>query len=346
MAGFAQTTTLWPAPTQNGWGYIDQVGHFASSLRFVVARRFSGGLAAVSNGQLYGFIDASGQVVIPFTFEDATFFTDDLGNVRSGGKWGYIDRTGKFVIRAQFDRPSNFSDGFAEIPVPFEARRKANFIDHSGHPVWPLSRIDQVIDYNDGLAWKGEFKVDPVKHLPQEVWTVIDEHQQSISEPIPSCLVPGVFGDGLASLRRDCNVKIGYVDKFGKQAIPADYDFARPFSEGLAAVRVGNKWGVIDKSGGFVVQLKFAYLTEFSSGLAAAAVGAKYGFIDHTGAWAIPPDFPLPEGANLAKFVRGFDGELAMILAVKTTPKPDVTMAYINKAGKYVYGPVSLAAAH
>ena len=48
----------------------------------------------------------------------------------------------------------------------------------------------------------------------------------------------GVYGNG---------GKSGYIDKTGKFAIALQFDEAASFSEGLAAVKVGNKWGYVSK---------------------------------------------------------------------------------------------------
>ena len=43
--------------------------------------------------------------------------------------------------------------------------------------------------------------------------------------------------------------KWGFMDLSGRQVIPAVFDEVRPFSEGLAVVRLRGKWGFIDKQG-------------------------------------------------------------------------------------------------
>src|SRR5947209_3249395 len=60
----------------------------------------------------------------------------------------------------------------------------------------------------------------------------------------------GIFGDGLAPVR--AGGKFGYADTTGNVVITPQFDFAAKFSEGLAAAGVNNKEGYIDKSGNFV----------------------------------------------------------------------------------------------
>ena len=65
--------------------------------------------------------------------------------------------------------------------------------------------------------------------------------------------------------------------------MPARYEAAGNFSEGLAAVKENGKWGYIDGTGATVVAAKYASAGSFSEGLAAVKSGGKYGYVDRTG---------------------------------------------------------------
>src|SRR5215467_13059918 len=67
--------------------------------------------------------------------------------------------------------------------------------------------------------------------------------------------------------------KFGYIDKTGRVTIPPQFDSASRFSEGLAAVGVGDdtikrKWGYIDQTGRFAIKPRFSKADDFSNGLA------------------------------------------------------------------------------
>src|SRR5580700_6176502 len=51
--------------------------------------------------------------------------------------------------------------------------------------------------------------------------------------------------------------KYGFIDKNAKVVVPFVFDDAKIFSEGLAAVLVGDWWGYIDEDGHFILQPKF-----------------------------------------------------------------------------------------
>ena len=97
------------------------------------------------------------------------------------------------------------------------------------------------------------------------------------------------FSEGLALV--EINGKYGYIDKTGTVVIPAKFDYAWPFSEGLAMVDINDKDGYIDKTGTMVIPAKFDVAWSFSEGLATVNINDKYGYIDKTGTMVIPAKF-------------------------------------------------------
>jgi hypothetical protein len=64
--------------------------------------------------------------------------------------------------------------------------------------------------------------------------------------------------------------KWGYADRAGTLVIPASFDEAERFEDGLARVARGEKWGVIDAAGREVVPLVWDMLKPFAEGFAPA----------------------------------------------------------------------------
>ena len=85
----------------------------------------------------------------------------------------------------------------------------------------------------------------------------------------------------LAAVRIDG--KFGYIDKSGELVIPAKYNRAWKFSEGLGKVLLNNKFGFIDKDGSFVIMPQFDMAWDFIDVLAQVKIDGKFGFIDKTG---------------------------------------------------------------
>jgi hypothetical protein len=89
--------------------------------------------------------------------------------------------------------------------------------------------------------------------------------------------------------------KFGYIDLNGKIVIPAQFDDARDFSEGLATVKIGDKYGCIDSIGKVVIPPRFDFIYEFKHGLAEITLDRlEKGKIDKTGKIVTPPSSPRP----------------------------------------------------
>ncbi|MGB7711612.1 MAG: WG repeat-containing protein [Microcoleus sp.] len=129
------------------------------------------------------------------------------------------------------------------------------------------------------------------------------------------------FYEGLASVK--INNKWGSIDKTGNVVIQPQFDDVYDFLEGLATVRINNKYGYIDKTGKMITPLQFDHAYYFNEGLAAVKINNKYGYIDKSGKMIISPQF---EGA------RGFPEGLA---AVRINNK----YGYIDKSGKMIISP-------
>jgi len=91
-----------------------------------------------------------------------------------------------------------------------------------------------------------------------------------------------VYGQELIKFQE--NGKYGFRDENGNIIIPAKYDNADDFYDGLAKVgsRSSDKYGIIDKTGKEITPLKYDVIGDFSEGLARVrekhwSVGGKYG---------------------------------------------------------------------
>jgi hypothetical protein len=105
------------------------------------------------------------------------------------------------------------------------------------------------------------------------------------------------FFDGLAAVRM--NNKWGYIDKSGNQIIPFQFSGAGSFESGLAAVKIKDKWGYINQQGVMVIAASFDEAEIFAEGLGRIKVGSKWGFIDKQGTMKIDPTFD--EATNFNK---------------------------------------------
>lgn len=103
--------------------------------------------------------------------------------------------------------------------------------------------------------------------------------------------------------------KFGYIDETGRVVIKPQFDYAYPFSEGLAAVGIGDKAGFIDPSGRAVIPFQYHRTVSFSDGVAAVYVrwdGVEKrfpcGYINHSNNYVIKP----PTKFRCSEFHEGF----------------------------------------
>jgi hypothetical protein len=175
---------------------------------------------------------------------------------------------------------------FLAYPVPFKKGEKWGYRDSGGRTVIS-PRFDVALQFSaEGLA----------AVVDSQGWAYIDPTGQVVIRPVVVDNGPDYFEEGLARFRT--GGKIGFFDKRGKVVIQAKYAFARPFSEGLAAVcdycrevreaehaaMVGGKWGFINTRGALVIPLQFEDATSFENGRSKVRVTGSWKYIDKKGA--------------------------------------------------------------
>lgn len=134
----------------------------------------------------------------------------ELYPITQDDKGGYIDRTGRIVVAPQFDIAYYFSEGIGLFATALKK-------DADGE----------------------------VRKIPDK-WGLIDSTGKIIIQPkfkSTAC----IFSEGLLCVGTEAGV--GFVDKTGKLIIEPRFGYAKDFSEGLAPVRIGEKWGFVGKDG-------------------------------------------------------------------------------------------------
>lgn len=262
------------------FGYYNTITKTYLPLIYNETGDFQEGLAAVMANGKWGVIDKSGKQIVPFKYDMINTFHNGLASVFIGdqstgiGKWGYIDKNGKEVVPCKYDYVDFwFSDGMARVRIgdyniidgTYDLDNiNVGYIDTTGQEVIPLTYF-QANEFSDGLAFvikkdgggafidKAGKEVINEKDFSWLAYTGLQPHNK--------------FSEGLLAIpfhdlvTYQYNPKYGYIDKSGQTIIPAKYDEAYPFVNGLAAVRIGDwetgKWGLIDKTGREVVPIKY-----------------------------------------------------------------------------------------
>ena len=155
-----------PASMTNQCGYIDPDGNWAIPPQFDLARQFRSGRASVKGG----YIDKTGKMVIP-TGDAALRYDDFSEGFARYEDWrsanvrdGFIDRDGAITIQPRFAQSLAFSEGRAAAR---ENDAKWGFINPAGH--WTIApAFARAASFRHGLA---EVEVALKKSDPESVFT-------------------------------------------------------------------------------------------------------------------------------------------------------------------------------
>lgn len=102
----------------------------------------------------------------------------------------------------------------------------------------------------------------------------------------------------------------GYIEPTGRVVIDFACDEARPFIDGIAAVRKHGLWGIIDTRGSLLVKPVYDEVCYgeqwYSEKLIAVAKNGKWGFIDKNGGYVLEPSYkqvclPFQQGAAVVE---------------------------------------------
>ena len=118
----------------------------------------------------------------------------------------------------------------------------------------------------------------------------------------------------------------GYRDGEGREVIPAIYDTAHAFSDGVAIVRIHGRWQAIDPTGMVVLDcVEYGTVKPFSEGLAAVCTwDGRWGYITREGLPVIEPCYEMA-------------GIFRELLALVRT---EGRYGYIDPAGHWAIRPV------
>ena len=167
----------------------------------------------------------------------------------------------------------------------------------------------------DGEVADGQFELLPYK--TSDRWGYLDQKGKSVINP--QFFQAGLFHDGLAQVENTAH-KIGYINTEGKFVIAPAYEAGLGFSEGLACViPASGQITFVDANGKakFVVQ-GAREARSFHEGLAAVRMGEKWGYVDADGRLVIPPSYSKAGSfvngkARVEKQAGPFDGKAGFI---------------------------------
>ena len=266
----------WPAPlfpivVRDRWGFIDRQGN-------VIIRPRHPRIASVDQDWLVGQTFPRWQrprTVDLFVAPSVRPESAAVVAVRTQDRWGFMDRSEQ-LVSPRFDQVGLFREGFA----PVRTGERWGFVNTHGL-VSVETRFQGVGEYRGGYA----LVIDGGR------CGVIDTTGRLVVRPRFDRVVPGdsMFHYGRMLMVMDG--KKGFVRRDGTIAIPARFQDAGQFREGLASVEMLTGQGFIDTTGGWVVSARYEAVEPFDGGMAWVRRAGVYGLIDRSGQFVVTPRF-------------------------------------------------------
>ena len=201
-------------------------------------------IARFSQNGKFGFIDFNEKVLIPAEYEDADFYRDGRGNVKRNGKWGIVDINNTTIVPFQYDRIWT-EDEIQRLYATYyyvEENRRLGIINIDDGKVIVPALYDEFIFSRLSSNFIGIKKDNKTGYLDLNGNVVFSAIYDDILIYRNRTIAKFRKGD-----------KWGFVEPGDKIIIPAEYDDAGAFDQGLAPVRQGDKWGFVDETGKVIV---------------------------------------------------------------------------------------------
>jgi hypothetical protein len=194
----------------------------------------------------------------------------------AGGKWGYVDTIGRVIIPATYDGAKQVREETAIV----KKEKKWGMIDMQNAVRIPI--VYDALSYME--ADTSTFVLAQMNGIR---YGYVDRNGNI---QIPADLKQSkVLGNGFIGFSK--TGKWGVMNSQGATICNETYHEILPFSEGKAAVRLGNKWGYIDTLGAEIIPPTFEKAGTFNSGMARIVKNQRWGFIDISGAIVIEPKY-------------------------------------------------------
>ncbi|RLQ12030.1 hypothetical protein EAD96_00745 [Micromonospora sp. BL1] len=156
-------------------------------------------------------------------------------------------------------------------------------------------RYAEAQPFHEGLAW--------VRRPEASRWALIDTSGAALIEANNGYRSVVPFSEGLSWVSMDGKGRWMAVDRMNIVKIPPGYEEARPFRNGLAAVRQNGGWGAVDLTGEVVVPTRYHRLGTpladgrevdgfTADGLAVVELAGRRGVVDRAGRVVVTPAYP------------------------------------------------------
>lgn len=253
-AGYFLATKDYGAPValidNRGKTVVDLMGYQRAD-----GKRLAEGLLPVLRGNRVGYVNLQGREVVPPMYDTiseggsfARAASEGKIVVKRGGEFGVINTRNQTVVpfSKAISNIDDFNDGHARV----YKGKAISWVNNNGNPTAdPTKYRDKDLENKslENLAASNKPNSSPSKNSQEAVTP--NQAQQKPTAPTkpPFTTLQAHQQDG----------RWGFVDDEGTIMITYSFDEVRPFSEGLAAVRIADEWGFLNLGGDLVVPFSF-----------------------------------------------------------------------------------------
>lgn len=246
-----------PVQIGNRWGFVNEKGTQTVPARFAIVGEYSAdGIAPVvdEEGEAY-YIDNQGNkkriIMNVENVQQLGMIEGDLFALYNGKDWGFYNSEGVCVFGG-FEQVSNIGNGVAACMK----NGKWSLLNAKGEDLTGKSYTGVVMDEKKIVYRNSRMFVEAdngYQMIDIEGKVQGDQKYQDVR----------LFNDTTYAAVK-INDKWGFADKNGKMVIPAQYEDARSFANGMAAVKIDGQWGFIDLEGNVVIQPQFTDAKDFT----------------------------------------------------------------------------------
>lgn len=212
----------------------------------------------------------------------------------------YIYYNGEIAFDMKLRNPRPFKNSVAAVE---NDEHKWGFMDVEGKVRIPTI-YGSVGDFNNNFA-PVSVDVTGGGHYRKNY---IDLNGKLMGEPIYHAA--NKLSEGFTSVKRkDGNWQVlnRYFTATSNLLLP--YDDVEEFHEGLARVKLGDRYGFIDTLGTLVIPMRDGWCSErFSEGLCLIKQGGKFGYMDMQGRVVIPCQFTYAEDFSCSRAIASTSG--------------------------------------
>lgn len=198
-------------------------------------------------------------------------------------KFGYINISGKEIVRPRYNIASDFNSGFAKVGI-IPPKVMPEFLKKV--------QYKQYDDMIDSLAMTDEEKETYLLQSYCLTGRINKKGELLVKNDNCEAFIPVKFDwgydykEGLSRvvIFSDESEDYYFIDLSGNIVLDCSkYSEAGDFSEGMAKVRLANKWGYINFDGTEIIPAKYDKVENFNNGLAVVHIGDKWGRINKHG---------------------------------------------------------------